>query len=333
MRHTSSGEATWWPKSATGLITVRGEITDTAGNPAVTQATVKLSEKNLSHDDSGAEAARWPADRAPADAAGKGPAADTGRKNDRDWRGSPGSEAGGDAVPRLAAQPVGQTTRDKAQPSPLDFSLLPPGERPRMVGSRSFELEYEIDAVGPSGVGRVELWGTLDGGRSWSVYGVDSDNRSPVSLRVEREGIYGFRIVVQSGSGLGGQPPASGDPADVWIGVDLEKPSGRIGAVEPSDDGTELVITWEASDDLLDVRPISLRFAEAAGGPWTPIASGLENSGSYTWRLDGRVPPKIYLRLEVRDEAGNLGVFDSGEPISLDRSRPEGRIRGVRPVN
>ena len=62
-----------------------------------------------------------------------------------------------------------------------------------------------------------------------------------------------------------------------------------------------------------DPRPISLSFSASAGGPWTPIASGLENTGSYRWRLDSRVPDPIYLRLEVRDEAGNVGTFETAE--------------------
>ena len=95
---------------------------------------------------------------------------------------------------------------------------------------------------------------------------------------------------------------------------------------------SELTIHWEAGDDVPDPRPISLSFSASAQGPWTPIASGLENTGSYRWRLDGRVPDRIYLRLEVRDEAGNVGTYDTAEPVALDRHRPAGRIRGVRPL-
>jgi len=209
---------------------------------------------------------------------------------------------------------------------------LPAAVRPRMVGSRSFELEYEIESVGPSGVGRVELWGTRDGGRTWSDYAVDSDNRSPIPATVDAEGIYGFRILVQSGSGFGGRPPAEGDMPDIWIGVDTTRPSCRITGTEVSPDATELVVSWEAADDVLDPRPVTLLFATDPSGPWTPVASGLENTGSYRWRLDSRVPERILLRLEVRDEAGNVGVFDTPDTVALDRHRPEGRIRGVRPI-
>ncbi len=153
-----------------------------------------------------------------------------------------------------------------------------------------------------------------------------------MAVNVDGEGIYGFRILVQSGSGYGGRPPSEGDLPDIWVGVDLTKPTCRITSTEVSPDATELVVRWEASDDVLDPRPISLLFAESANGPWTPIASGLENTGSYRWRLDSRVPERIVLRLEARDEAGNVGVYDTPDPVGLDRHRPEGRIRGVRPI-
>ena len=94
-----------------------------------------------------------------------------------------------------------------------------------MVTSSEFELEYEIESVGPSGIGKVELWGTRDGGRTWSDYAVDTDKQSPMPVAVDSEGIYGFRILVQSGTGFGGRPPVEGDLPDVWIGVDLTKPS------------------------------------------------------------------------------------------------------------
>jgi hypothetical protein len=201
-----------------------------------------------------------------------------------------------------------------------------------MVNSRSFELEYEIDSVGPSGISKVELWGTPDGGRTWSVFGADTDNRSPMPVSLDGEGIFGFRIVALSGSGLGGRPPAQGDAPDLWIGVDLTKPTGRITSADVASEAGELAIGWEAADDVLDARPIALSFGTGAGGPWTPIATGLENTLGYRWRLDNRVPDRIYLRLEVRDEAGNVGTFETADAISLDRHRPEGRIRGIRPL-
>ncbi len=364
MKHTLSGEATWWASGAVGPILVRAEISDLAGNPAVTQAVVKpgsgtsplaaspggiaANRPIAAADPNGwrpndATAAnpstRWPPDRNSFDPlAGSSSAPSNLPENAYSASGAPpgfvpdarpGERPVRTPTQQVSTSNVANTSRPG---SPLDFSILPAAVRPRMVASTTFELEYEIESVGPSGIGRVELWGTRDGGRTWSDFAVDTDNRSPMPVAVGGEGIYGFRILVQSGSGFGGRPPAEGDLPDIWIGVDRTKPTCKITGTEVSPDGLELLVQWEAADDALDPQPVTLLFSESASGPWTPIASGLENSGSYRWKLDNRVPPRILLRLEVRDEAGNVGSFDTGEPLTVDRFRPAGKIRGVRPI-
>ena len=211
----------------------------------------------------------------------------------------------------------------------------PAGQRPRLVNSAHFEMDYEIDSVGPSGVAKVELWGTRDGGRTWTSYGVDPDNRSPIRVNVDGEGLYGFRIVVQSGSGLGGLPPHGGDQPELWVAVDLTKPAVRLIDAIPGSgpQGGELLIRWEATDAALAVNPITLLYSDKPGGPWTTIAAGLQNNGQYSWRPGNQAPDRIYLRIEARDEAGNIGTCDATEPVPLERIRPEGKIRGVRSID
>ncbi|REK17281.1 MAG: hypothetical protein DWQ37_06665 [Planctomycetota bacterium] len=361
MRHSTTGEATWWPSAAEGPILVRAEVLDTGGNPAVSQAVAKPSDATspvapstpqaplaASNDESGwrpnttpdpgtRDTTTWPPDRtslAPLGSPTEQARSSRPPSSATTPHSAPPGFAPDETTPRTAARPVSQNNRVGGRPgSPLDFTLLPAAVRPRMVNSPNFEVDYEIESVGPSGVGKVELWGTRDGGRTWSDYATDADNRSPMPVQVDGEGIYGFRILVQSGSGYGSRPPAQGDMPDLWIGVDLTKPICRITAHEVSPDAAELLIRWEASDDLLNARPVTLLFSSSANGPWTPIASGLENTGSYRWRLDDRVPERILLRLEVRDEAGNVGIDSTENSIALDRYRPKGKIRGVRAIN
>ena len=223
---------------------------------------------------------------------------------------------------------------DKRPVGAATLPAMPPGERPRMINSRLFELEYDVDSVGPSGVGRVELWGTRDGGKTWRRFPLDSSSRSPLLVNVEEEGIYGFRVVVSNGAGVGGKPPSSGDLPDLWIGVDLTKPTARIVSAQQGveTEAGHLIITWQADDNLLAARPVSLSFRPDRSGPWLPIASGLENTGRYAWPIDRRTPSEFYLRLEVRDEAGNVGVYETPEAVTVDQSRPTIRVREVRPV-
>jgi hypothetical protein len=134
--------------------------------------------------------------------------------------------------------------------------------------------------------------------------------------------------------GVGGERPKSGDPPEVWIGVDLTKPEARIlsARLGIGAEAGQLLVHWEAKDQMLSARPISLWFSETLGGPWAPIASELENTGRYAWPLDRRLPPRVYLRLEVRDEAGNVATFDTPQPVTVDRLRPSAHIRSVRPA-
>lgn len=206
--------------------------------------------------------------------------------------------------------------------------------QPRMVNSRAFELDYAVDQVGPSGIDRVELWGTRDGQRTWKTYGVDEDKHSPFLVRVEEEGVYGFRVAIRSGAGLGGDPPQPDDEPDLWIGVDLTKPEARLLAAEQvsGKEVGEIVIRWEAHDRALAPQPVTLLYSATPGGPWQPIAANLDNSGQYTWTVGRGVPGLVYLRLEVQDAAGNLGIFEAPQPVAVDRQRPSGRIRDIRPV-
>ena len=85
----------------------------------------------------------------------------------------------------------------------------------------------------------------------------------------------------------------------------------------------ELMVRWEADDDNLEPRPISLFYSSRPAGPWTTIATNLENVGEYTWPLERHVPRRFYLKLEARDTAGNVAAFQTSEPVVVEqRARP-----------
>jgi len=320
-----TGEVSWWPQPGSHEIQIRAEVADSAGNKSVSHAQIKIDQ----------DAAPKPALAATrvgdSDASQQPAAGGTERLASR--LNAAGSQTG--AVPLGVNPPIGNRYQASGKISDdPDLRLLPPGERPRMINTRMFELDYDLESVGPSGISRVELWGTRDGGRTWRMFTVDDDNRSPISVSVDEEGIYGFRIVATSGAGLGQEPPKSGDLPSIWVGVDLTKPIAHITSAElgKGKEEGQLFIAWEAADKMLADRPVTLAFSQNPSGPWTTIATGLENTGRYTWTIDSRVPPLIYLRLEVRDEAVNLALCERKEPVALDQQRPSAKIREVRPV-
>jgi hypothetical protein len=204
-----------------------------------------------------------------------------------------------------------------------------------MTNIQQFNLDYAVDAVGPEGVEKVELWVTRNAGRDWDLWGVDEDRQSPLLVEAEAEGIYGFRVVIVGRNGLASQTPRAGDLADLWVGVDTTKPVAEITSAAYGSDqyAGHLDIRWTATDASLGNRPVSLLFSDSRSGPWTTLAAGLPNTGQYHWRVDWRVPEKFFLRLEVRDEAGNLCTHQLDRSISSAGLVPRGRIRGIAPLS
>ena len=210
---------------------------------------------------------------------------------------------------------------DAPRSTGIDVPSPPANPLAKLVNSRTFALEYELAEVGDRGVARVELWGTRDAGKNWQKYAVDDDNRSPLEVTVDGEGEYGFSIVVVAAGGLGGFPPQPGDTPELWVGVDLAPPQAQILSVDATRGGAngELQVRWEADDDNLEPRPISLFYSSRPAGPWTTIATSLENVGEYRWPLERHVPRRVYLKLEARDTAGNVAAFQTSEPVVVER--------------
>jgi hypothetical protein len=198
--------------------------------------------------------------------------------------------------------------------------------------SERFSLEYELEAVGGQGVDSIELYGTLDEGQTWSLWGQDPDKVSPFDIEVREQGVFGYRIVVVSQNGLASPRPLSGDAPDILVVVDKEKPQVRISGAKygaGSEIGS-LVIEFECIDPNLPERPISLSFSETTDGPWTTIAGGLPNNGRYAWPADPQLPRSFYLRIDATDSAGNVASYVLDQPIDAQGLAPRARIRGFR---
>jgi hypothetical protein len=202
------------------------------------------------------------------------------------------------------------------------------------VNSLTFDLDYDIQTVGPWGVAKVELWGTKDGGRVWQSLGLDQDNRSPMRVTVPAQGVYGFRIVVDGGNGVAAPTPQAGEQPELIVGVDMSAPQAELRAPELGQGplAGHVLVRWSVADSNLAPRPIGLFYSASAEGPWTTIATDLDNAGEYAWRLGRDAPPRVFLRLEARDEAGNVAIQQSPAAVDLNLPRPTGRLRNVRPV-
>jgi len=191
-------------------------------------------------------------------------------------------------------------------------------------------LDYQVTKQGPSGVGKVELYLTEDDGRTWRPYAINPNRKPPFNVRLPGEGVFGLKLVVQSGAGLGQRPPQSGDLPQMRIEVDATPPAVKL--LYPQADPSRrdaLVVAWTANDQNLAPNPITLQWAEHQDGPWNTIAADLTNSGQYTWQLTPNLPYRVYLRIIARDTAGNTGTDQTPEPVLIDLSEPEGKLLGL----
>ncbi|MCC7476626.1 MAG: hypothetical protein IT425_14650 [Pirellulales bacterium] len=233
------------------------------------------------------------------------------------------------AIPQ-AAEEAAMGPMDAASNGGAGGPTNRPRSTPKLVGSRTFALEYDLNESG-QGISRVELWGTRDGGSSWYRYGVDDDSRSPLVVTVDEEGLYGFRIVVQSAGAAMAAAPQPGESPELWVAVDLKRPLVEINGLERGEGNLSdhLILRWRVEDNNLEARPISLYFSSRPNGPWSAIATNLADTGEYSWRVERYVPSRIYLRLEARDTAGNLSAFQTREPLEFQALPSTGALRSA----
>ncbi|MGI9470387.1 MAG: hypothetical protein ACR2NZ_02565 [Rubripirellula sp.] len=239
-------------------------------------------------------------------------------------------------IPAPQPEPDPEADRYRARrATPVDPRIAMQRAPVRFSDSERFSLEYELEAVGNQGVEAIELYGSLDHGRTWSLWGQDPDRMSPFDIETKGEGVFGFRIVVVGASGLASPRPLAGETPDIFVVVDRTQPNIRITGAQygEGDRIGALVIRYECQDGNLLRRPIALSFSDNTQGPWTTIAAGLQNDGDYVWRADPNLPRQLYLRIDGTDQAGNVGSYVLDQPIDTQGLAPRARIRGFQSLS
>lgn len=218
----------------------------------------------------------------------------------------------------------------------------------KIVKDRKVCLNFTVAKVGPSGLGNADVYVTLDKGAHWNKApgdtpislppNIDLHGSDPISGSVgvvlPAEGtIYGFIVAVKSKAGLAPPPPKPGDVPEILVELDTTPPRANLFKpyADPSQANT-LVLSWTATDRNLAENPIVLEWSEQRDGPWNAIGGGpLPNSGQYAWHLPAQTPSRVFLRVTVRDLAGNESRAQTKEPELIDLSVPQTKIIGLVP--
>ena len=82
----------------------------------------------------------------------------------------------------------------------------------------------------------------------------------------------------------------------------------------------------------LGPAPIDLYYASDADGPWQPIAKGLRNDGTYRWLVPPIAGSEFFVRLEVKDQAGNVARCQTPQAVVMETTQPRARVLGMNPL-
>jgi hypothetical protein len=212
-------------------------------------------------------------------------------------------------------------------------NAAPKDDEPRtiVVNTIDFQIGYRIDDLGPSGLGKVDLFITTDNGRKWYRYGTNPNNKSPFPVSVPSDGVYGFELRVKNGAGVGDDPPRPGDKPSIVVVVDKTPPVAQL---QPPQIGrgksrNKVLLRWMAEDPQLGPTPILLEYAVEKSGPWQKIGDWQANSGRYIWSIESGMPGKVFVRLTVKDRAGNVAHVTAPDQLVIDFTRPTAHIIDV----
>ncbi len=314
----AAGGQTSWTAPSRGFVTVRGSIADRAGNVQQVEKQIRLDAAPVQ------PVIRPPANRQEPE----GPIAN-----------QPGNNlvmsapSGSWDSPQTDLISSSSASRPDILQNPYTTEGKPPriSKHTRVVNTRQFHIDYELEDVGPSGVGAVELFITENDGGKWFRYGADPDSKSPFNVETPTDGIYGFAIRVKSGTGLSSPPPQVGEKPSMVVVVDQSAPEVELLGAEQGS-GSNLMkvrVSWRTNDNHPADRPIALSYATDPNGIWEPISGWIEDSGEYIWALAPNTPTRVYLRVTARDAAGNLSRAESNQPLLIDLSRPSARLINV----
>jgi hypothetical protein len=199
----------------------------------------------------------------------------------------------------------------------------------RIINSTHASIDYRIDTVGPSGVGKVEVYMTHDEGKSWRRVAEDIDRTTPAEVDLPGEGLFGIRLAITNGNGFGGTPPSAGAQAQVWVEVDTTPPFVQLRPTEIVAHGGAIDIRWSASDPNLGNEPVTIYYRTRPDAPWQQVAKGIKNDGSHRWTFPHDAGSQFFFKVEVVDLAGNVARAESQTPVTLDMTEPRASVVGV----
>lgn len=228
----------------------------------------------------------------------------------------------------MATPAIGSDLLTKA-PTPTNDTSQRSGVPHQLINTSHASIEYRIDQVGASGVGKVEIYMTPDSGQSWHRLTDVGNKKGPAEVNLPGDGLYGLRIVVANGNGFGGKAPIRGDAPHCTIEVDTTTPFVQLRTTDVVPSAGNVEIRWNAQDKNLGSEPVTLSYRTSPTGAWQVIAKNVKNDGLYRWAFPRDAGGQFFFKIEVTDLAGNLAQDVSRSPVVIDVNEPRATVVGV----
>lgn len=200
-----------------------------------------------------------------------------------------------------------------------DFRFVRDGDASHYSNARSFRLPWHaLGDTGPAAIARLLVYGTRDGGRTWTLFAehalaVPGVGPGDLEVTVPNDGAYGFSILAVDTLGRQEPPPAAGEAPEQTIVVDTTPPRIHLTAAGG-------IVVWEAVDDVSGPLYAWVEAAASPGGPWRTVGGRRATRG----RASASDLPTAsrWIRVRTEDRAGNAAVTDAAEITGERSARP-----------
>jgi hypothetical protein len=232
-------------------------------------------------------------------------------------------------LPPIPPPVVGTINETSHKPVSPPEVLNVSGVPHQLINTTRAKIDFRIDQVGPSGVGKVEIYMTPDRGQTWHRLAELVQKSPPAEINLPGDGVFGIRLVASNGNGFGGKAPTRGDSPHYVIEVDTTAPFVQLRSTELMAAAGHVELRWNATDNNLGAEPISLYYRAKVDGPWQVIAKNVKNDGLYRWSFPRDAGGQFFFKVEVADKAGNVAQEISRQAIVIDMSEPRITVVGV----
>jgi hypothetical protein len=215
------------------------------------------------------------------------------------------------------------------------------------VNTLKFDVDYAIQRMGRSGVKAAHLFVVREQGPWMPAKGspfpanlkpTDKEQVLSLSYEADREGLYGFYVIPESGAGQRAPDPNQNDQPMVLVDVDTTAPYAKILGVQvaPGARGPQVEINWKVTDRNLMPRPVSLEYSvDRDAREWREIKYQLDNNltretGRYVWEVPDETLWKFHVRIRAVDKAANTSVDVWKDEVIVDLEKPTAGIQKVR---